>query len=179
MKIPNPIKNLFRKESVCKCAWRTEPGRRHLKYDAKLQLFDLELVPDTPTGGVMHIGFSYCPECGKRIAPLLPHELMRRDEEVPAVERQRLADLAVGPETYDQVFTKLGQPDCEVRSVRYDRLSPSASLSFYSGTGEKLKFFITPNWNRVKKGQQIAPPNGGPVQPPGSSKAGGGPPSVS
>ena len=103
---------------------RTEPGRKHLKYDANLQLFDLELVPDTPTGGMTHIGFLYCPECGKRIAPLLPHELIRRDEEVPAAERHRLAELAAGADTYEQVFTKLGQPDCEIRSVRYDKLSP-------------------------------------------------------
>src|SRR5437016_7254611 len=74
MNLPNCIKNFFRGGSVCECAWRTEPGRKHLKYEAKLRLFDLELVPDTPTGGVTHIGLLYCPECGRRIAPLLPNE---------------------------------------------------------------------------------------------------------
>ena len=123
-----------------------------------------------------YIQFMYCPECGERIAPLQPAELMARDEEVPPAERQRMENLATGLEAYDHVFAKLGQPDCEIRSIRYDRLSPNASLSFYSGTGTKLKFFIGPNWNRVKKGQHVASPNGGGAA---LDENPGGPPSVS
>jgi hypothetical protein len=104
---------------------------------------------------------------------------MSRFEEAPPAERQRLADLAAGLLTYDQVFAKFGQPDCEIRSVRYDNLSPSASVSFFSGTAENIKLMITPNWNRVKKGQQVAPPNGGPAEPVANSGITVGPPSVS
>jgi hypothetical protein len=165
MKLAKRIKKWFRGTSVCECAWRTTPGLKQLEYNAELQLFSIELRSEVPGGGVFHMGFLYCPECGKRIAPLQPAELMMRDEEVPEPERLRLANLAAALKTYDQVFANLGRPDCEIRSVRYDKLSTSASLTFFSGTDEKVDFFITPNWNLARKGQQ-APPNGCPGAPP-------------
>jgi hypothetical protein len=154
-------------------------GLKQLRYNSELQLFSIQLGADTTGSRVIHIAFYYCPECGKRIAPLQPEELICRSEEVSEAETERLAKLAEGFETYDDVFSKFGRPDCEIRSVRYDSLCPSASLSFYTGTGEKVKFFITPNWNRVKKGQQIAAPNGGRANALGSAGVCGGPPSVS
>ena len=172
MKLFTRIKKLFGETTACECGWRTAPSLKQLKYNAEFQVFHLELRADTAGGGLVYISFLYCPECGKRIAPLLPAELMLRDEEVTDAERERLAGLAAGLETYDKVFSKFGQPDLEIRSVRYDKLSPSASLSFHTGAGHEMRFFITPNWNRVKKGHQITPPNGGPAATP---EADGGP----
>jgi hypothetical protein len=118
--LQKPHKNSDPKQQavVCQCGWRTRPGLEQLKYNPELEIFFAELRPETPNSGSFHLRFLFCPECGKRIAPLQPDELMIRNAEVSSVERERLTKLARGLRTYEQIFEKLGTPDCDVGSVR-------------------------------------------------------------